>query len=117
VFLAHERSVLTKLNPRSTLRVALLAALALLVAQFGAQAHAYSHIRSDSHASDQLDDHGRLCSECSAFAPLLSTAGSPSYLVAISPQGVVAAPAVTAASLISERPTPAFRSRAPPSRH
>ena len=92
-------------------------AMALLIAQFGAQAHAYSHLRADSAATDQLDSHGKLCSDCLAFAPLLATAGSPSHLFAMAPQGVVAAPGVAVASLITRFPTPAFRSRAPPSTH
>jgi hypothetical protein len=105
------------LRKTSNLRIALMMAMALLIAQFGAQAHAYSHLRADSVASDQLDSHGKLCSDCLSFAPLLATASSPSHLFAIAPQGIVAAPDVSVASLITRSPTPAFRSRAPPSTH
>jgi hypothetical protein len=108
---------LKRLRKTSNLRIALMMAMALLIAQFGAQAHAYSHLRADSAATDQLDSHGKLCSDCLAFAPLLATAGSPSHLFAMAPQGVVAAPGVAVASLITRFPTPAFRSRAPPSTH
>jgi len=97
------------------MRIALMMAMALLMAQFGAQAHAYSHLHFGSSTTEQLDAHGKLCSQCLSFAPLLSAAGTPSHLFAIAPQGVIAAPSVAVASLICLSPTPAFRSRAPPS--
>ena len=90
-------------------------AMALLIAQFGAQAHLYSHLHPGSGATEQLDSHGRLCSECLSFAPLLSAAGTPSHLFDIAPQGVIPAPSDAVVSLITRSPTPAFRSRAPPS--
>jgi hypothetical protein len=105
------------LTKKTNFRIALMMAMALLIAQFGAQAHAYSHLHTGSSAADQLDSHGKLCSECLSFAPLLATAGSPSHLFAIAPQGVTAAPDVAVASLITRPPLPAFRSRAPPSSH
>jgi hypothetical protein len=98
------------------LRIALMAAMALLMAQFGAQAHVYTHLLRDSGATEQLDSHGKLCSQCLSFAPLLSTAGGPSHLFAIAPQGVMAAASDIVASLIAHSPTLSFRSRAPPSR-
>ena len=91
-----------------------MTAMALLVSQFAAQAHAYSHLRPGSDSMQQLDSHGRLCSECLSFAPLLSTAGSLARLPVPPPQDGSAASGVTAASLLSRSPTPAFRSRAPP---
>jgi hypothetical protein len=92
-----------------------MVAMALLVAQFGGQAHVYSHLHLAPDSTQQLDSHGRLCSECLSFAPLLSAAGTPSHLFAIVPQGVIAAPSDAVASLITRAPTAAFRSRAPPS--
>jgi hypothetical protein len=103
------------LSRRSKLRVALMAAMSLLFAQFGAQAHAYSHIHPGSDSSQQLDPQGRLCAQCQSFAPLLATAGSPSHSLFVSFGGVIATPAVTVDSLVSRTQTPAFRSRAPPS--
>jgi hypothetical protein len=105
------------LSNRTRLRLALVIATALLIAQFGAQAHAYSHVHASSAASEQLDSHDRLCTQCLAFAPLLATAGAPSHLFAIVPQGIVAAPGVAVASLITEPAVPSFRSRAPPRNH
>jgi hypothetical protein len=106
---------LDKLSKKYHLRIALMMAMALLIAQFGAQAHAYSHLQASPHSTEQLDSHGRLCSECLSFAPLLATAGSPAHLSAIAPQGVVTAPSAAVASLIARSPIPSFRSRAPPS--
>lgn len=104
-----------RFSAKLSLRIALMTAMALLIAQFGAEAHAYSHLHFGSGTSEPLDSHGRLCSECLSFAPLLSTAGSPTHALVMAPQGVVAAPDDAIASLISSSPTHAFRSRAPPS--
>jgi hypothetical protein len=103
------------LSKTANLRLALFMALALLVAQLGAQAHAYSHIRADSHATDQLYDHGSVCADCVAFAPLLAAAGGAGLLPFLAPQGVLAAPGAAIPTLSARTPTPAFRSRAPPS--
>jgi hypothetical protein len=89
--------------------------MALLIAQFAAQSHAYSHVRPGSDSTEQLDSHGRLCSQCLSFAPLLATVGSPSHSLCVPFVGVIGACAVTVDSLISRTQTPAFRSRAPPS--
>jgi hypothetical protein len=86
------------LSKTANLRLALFMALALLVAQLGAQAHAYSHIRADSHATD-----------------LLAAAGGAGLLPFLAPQGVLAAPGAAIPTLSARTPTPAFRSRAPPS--
>ena len=100
---------------KATLRIALTTAMALLIAQFAAQAHAYSHVRLGSDSTEQLDSHGRLCSECLSFAPLLATAGGLAHVSPIHQENVASAPDVRVQSLISRTQTPAFRSRAPPS--
>ena len=97
------------------LHIALMMAMALLIAQLGGQAHAYSHLNVANPTDDAIQTHLKPCPECLSFAPLLAPAGSPSPLSAIAPQGIPAAPNAAAASLISRSPTPAFRSRAPPS--
>lgn len=64
------------LNPRrSKLVTYFLLALALLVAQAGAQAHAYSHLQ-DGTKSD-FGAAGQLCLECLSFATVASPGGSP----------------------------------------
>jgi hypothetical protein len=103
-----------RLSKQSRLRVALMTAMALLIAQFAAQAHTYSHLRPGAGITDQVDSRGRLCSECLAFAPLLATAGSTGQQSALAPSGISAAPSVAVASLIFRTTALAFRSRAPP---
>jgi hypothetical protein len=85
-----------RLNPRHTRPVIhrlvshrlvthLLLALALLVAQAGAQAHAYSHLQSDVAKSD-LGSGSQLCRDCLAFVPVASPGGSsqlPDFVVTI----------------------------------
>ena len=68
---------LTKLNRKVARRVALVTSLALLFAQYGALAHAYSHLHSSSNSTYVLDAHGKQCAECLTFAPLLAAAGAP----------------------------------------
>jgi hypothetical protein len=98
------------------LRIALLTAIALLIAQLGAQAHAYSHLHAGpAHGAQQQDFHTGQCFDCLSFAPLLAGAGTPSQVLPVAPQGVVAAPDATVPTLITVAPTHAFRSRAPPS--
>lgn len=104
-----------RLSRKIELRVAVITAIALLIAQFGAQAHAYTHLRLGADTTDQLDSHGKLCTDCLAFAPLQTKAGAHSLPVVFAPQGVEIAPASAVASLTERVLTPAFRSRAPPS--
>lgn len=109
---------LKTLSKRFRVHIALIVAMVMLAAQFGAQAHAYSHLHPGGASTQQLDLHdSKLCFECLAFAPLLTGAGAPSQPYVVAPQGVTAAPDATVASLISRPPTLAFRSRAPPSTH
>jgi len=107
---------LIKLQHRFELRMTLITAVALLIAQIGAMAHAYSHVPAlhptTAHQSGQ-DGHD-LCSDCLAFAPLLSAAGAPTALPVIEPQGPSPAVQATVDSLVDRSLNLAFRSRAPP---
>jgi hypothetical protein len=106
---------LKRLSRKFELRIAVVTAVALLLAQFGAQAHSYSHQHAGSDTTYQFDAHGKACADCLSFAPLLSTAGTPAPLLVVELNGVDPAPTVTTDSLIARSFTPAFRSRAPPS--
>ncbi len=109
---------LKTLSKRFHVHIALIVAMMMLAAQFGAQAHAYSHLHPGTASTQQLESHdGKACFECLSFAPLLIGAGTPSQLYIAPPQGVMAAPDATVASLISRPPTLAFQSRAPPATH
>jgi hypothetical protein len=112
-----EYSYLNSLTHKVNLRIALLTALALLIAQLGAQAHAYSHLRAGSQTSEQQDLHSGQCYDCLSFAPLLASASGPSHALIVAAQGVAAAPDAAVVTLTTLTPAHAFRSRAPPSTH
>lgn len=101
---------------RFELRLAILAAISLLIAQVGATAHAYSHDAAAGAATSHrsaANSHD-LCNDCLAYAPLLSAAAAPNALPFVGPQGPSEAIRVTADSLVERSLTLAFRSRAPP---
>jgi len=107
-----------KLRHRFELRLAIMAALALLIAQLGATSHAYSHDAAAGAAASHrsgANSHDQ-CNDCLAYAPLLAAAAAPSALPFLGPQGPSAAVRATADSLVERSPTLAFRSRAPPTR-
>jgi len=87
-----------------------LLSLALLIAQLGMQAHAYSHLTPEKHGTPAA----QFCGECLSFAPLLGMAGA-SAAIALTHQShddYLAPADVT--SVASRLPPAAFRSRAPP---
>jgi hypothetical protein len=101
---------------RVELRVAVMAAVALLIAQLGAMSHAYSHdaaVGSPSTHQTGASNHAP-CDDCLAYAPLLAVAGAPAALPFVEPQGRGLATSATAQSLVDLSLTVAFRSRAPP---
>jgi hypothetical protein len=89
-----------------------LLSLALLIAQLGVEAHAYSHLKSDP---DGLPGQTtQLCGQCASSAPLLSMASSSSCIrVPYAPQTAGIAPASIGTD-VRPLPHPPFRSRAPP---
>jgi hypothetical protein len=103
------------LKHRLRLRFAVIAALALVIAQLGAMAHAYTHVpqtRADS--AQQTPSVHDFCSDCLNFAPLLAAAGAPAALPFALPQGCCVAPQSQLSSLLDRKLLLAFRSRAPP---
>ncbi len=105
-----------RLNVRLEFRVALIAALALIFAQLGAMAHAYSHEPEKPPISSQQANPGihDYCKDCLNFAPLLSAAGAPAALPFSLPHAGRAAPQAHIARLVDLDFLLAFRSRAPP---
>ena len=88
-------------------------ALIVLIAQLGAQAHAYTHLAT-APDSTQHHAHPAPCVECSTFAPLLTAVSSVSYaaVAAVVDQSSVCSHqtvAVHHAAICR-----AYRSRAPP---
>jgi hypothetical protein len=110
---------LKKLQHRFGLRIAAIAALALLIAQLGAMTHAYSHDAAAAPVSTHQPQPAghEFCGDCLNFAPLLSAAGAPAALPFIEPQGRSFALHAERSSLVDRHPHLAFRSRAPPVTH
>ena len=101
---------------RFEFRIALIAAIALLIAQVGAVSHAYSHVATLGGAGAHQSGLGshEICNDCLGFAPLLSAGAAPAALPQITPQGPVVAALVAGTSFVDRSPILAFRSRAPP---
>jgi hypothetical protein len=98
------------------LRFAVVAATALVIAQLGAMAHAYTHIPTTRADSSQQTTPGihDFCSDCLNFAPLLAAAGAAAVLPFALPPGGSAASPSPHDSLLDLKLLLAFRSRAPP---
>jgi hypothetical protein len=104
-----------KLTLRLRIRWAAIAAAALLIAQMGAMAHAYSHApQAGSVSAHQIPGTHDFCSDCLNFAPLLSAAGAPVVPSLVLPQGCNAAPPPPLPLTVDLKPLLGFRSRAPP---
>jgi len=97
-------------------RLAILAGLALFLAQLGAMSHAYSHDATAGYpASHQAGIAGHdACNECLAFAPLLCAGGTPTALPPLDLHARGLAVRAPADSRVDLDSTLAFRSRAPP---
>ena len=97
------------------LRVAILAAVALLIAQLGAVSHAYSHAAAGFPSTHLTGANSHdFCNDCVAYAPLLAPGGTGNPLPSVDRQGRGLATRAAAQSLIDLSLTLAFRSRAPP---
>jgi hypothetical protein len=90
--------------------IARVLALALLMAQFGAQAHAYSHLTRDQGVPSSMPS----CATCLSFAPVtMAVGGTPCVLLVAQCESEPALPVVTI-SIPDSSPFPAFQPRAPP---
>jgi hypothetical protein len=101
------------MRPQRHACLSLLLALIVLVAQFGAQAHAYTHL-AKSPDPLQRGAHPALCVECGAYAPLLAAVTGVSYpaiATVVEPPSIAA---ILAAGIHRAAPCTAYRSRAPP---
>jgi hypothetical protein len=108
-------SALKKFPHNSAFRLAVIAAIALLLAQLGAMNHAYSHVPQVAATVQSPNPAAHsICDDCLSFAPVLSAAGSPTLLSFVAPPARAIALRAVAASLLNHRLDLAFRSRAPP---
>jgi hypothetical protein len=104
------------LKHRLRLRFAVIAALALVIAQLGAMAHAYTHVPETRAVSAQQTTPSAhdFCNDCLNFAPLLAAAGAPAALPFVLPQALCLAPQSQLGARLDLEILLAFRSRAPP---
>lgn len=86
-------------------------AMALLIAQFGAEVHLYSHPLSDS--SEKLGT-ARTCGTCLASSQLQNAVGIAAPAAPVHSMAWVAVVPVALAPAARSSPFRAFRSRAPP---
>ena len=103
------------LKARNYPKLWILLALIVVIAQLGAQAHAYTHLSSRADTPVlAASGHSATCADCLAFAPLLSTASGSAFPVvhAIAPPETIG-PSQTQSSPEVLR-LYAYRSRAPP---
>lgn len=100
-----------KLNRKRIAQVGRWLALALLVAQFGAEIHLYSHPLAD--ASDTLGT-ARSCGTCFASSQLQQAVAPPAAELQARSIAFVATLAPAAAPAVRSTYFRAFRSRAPP---
>lgn len=103
----------SKLFTRHRRLIARLLSLALLAAQLGAAAHAYTHL--NGRESGSAPGPTQLCGTCALFAPLQAGAcGSAQLAPDLAPLAGPELPDFSVPVLYCT-PHPAFRSRAPPS--
>lgn len=91
--------------------IARLLALALLIAQFGAEAHAYSHLTTNPHG---VPGSLQSCATCLSFTPVtMAVGGTPCVVLTYRCEAEPALPAATV-SIADHLPFRAFQPRAPP---
>jgi hypothetical protein len=88
-------------------------ALLVLIAQLGAQMHAYTHL-APAPDSFQHRAHPAPCLECSSFAPLLTAVSSVAYATAAAVLDHSSEDCKLAVAAHSAAICRAYRSRAPP---
>ena len=96
-----------------TTRVAAMMVAALLLAQWGAQAHAYSHDQDSESRTDQRS-HIKPCPQCPSFAPVLTVAGGAALFSADHWAPIHLGDSSVPVTFLDVAIALAFRSRAPP---
>lgn len=94
--------------------LAMLALVALLLAQVAAGMHAVKHLRSGDSTGLPGGTHVQFCLECVSFAPLTSAHGGGVTALTVVPAGLEAFVCLLEAGAVVFRTPLPFRSRAPP---
>jgi hypothetical protein len=99
---------------RTTFRSVIVLTIALVFAQIGALAHAYSHLKSNAGNPDRAALHTSLCGDCANFGAVLMPAGASAacVLLPIRPVCVCVDPQSTA--LASNATRHYFQAQGPP---
>ena len=90
--------------------------LAFVLAQAGAQVHAYAHLASDPAGSAPATQ-GQGCTECLSFASVVHAAGGADTLLVLLPRDVRWPMPAAAGHRVERFHSHCFRSRAPPVLH
>jgi hypothetical protein len=107
---AHAPEAIPLLKTRRHLIVHLLS-LALLIAQLGMSAHAYSHLKADT---DGLPSQVQSCGHCLSFTPLLGMVDGSPHVWTVGHVDSDLVVADDASAIVVAPVWPSFRSRAPP---
>lgn len=91
--------------------IARLLPLVLLVAQLGAQVHAYSHVGTNP---DGIPNSVQTCGTCHSFSPLTTAVGTAHVAVPVNPCDADHGIPATVASAAAHSPRSSHQSRAPP---
>jgi hypothetical protein len=94
--------------------LAMLALVALLLAQVVAGVHAVKHLRAGDSTGMPGGTHVQFCLECLSFAPLTSAHGGGVTALAVAPAGLEAFVRPLDAGTVDSGSPLAYRSRAPP---
>jgi ribosomal protein L33 len=94
-------------------RAAMVMVAALMLAQWGALTHTYSHDQNARSHTERLS-HVKSCPECPSFAPVLAVAGSQAVFSAILSTPIHLSDSSLPVALLDVPIALAFRSRAPP---
>lgn len=106
-------SLATRYRQSFLTRLAAVMIAALVLAQWGAQTHAYSHDKNSETQTDR-QSHIKSCPQCPSFAPVLAVAGAPALFSAILWAPIHLSDSSLPVASLDVRITLAFRSRAPP---
>jgi hypothetical protein len=104
------RTEATTLNRQRIRLFARVLSIALLAAQFGAEAHAFSHLRTDTHGTPNTTQ----CATCLSFAPVTAGVGASAKLVVSDSCMLGLAPVIPAATFSTQSPLASYQARAPP---
>jgi hypothetical protein len=94
--------------------IAILALLALLIAQSAAGLHALKHLGPRGDSTGLPGPHTKLCLECVSFAPLAAAHGAPIAAFVVVPAIVESFVGVLDDVLANRQHYSPYRSRAPP---